>query len=69
MKIRNLHTKDTREVDNIKVVAYEEYDKKGIMRNNKYIQYTIVSARPWIDCMPVKDFKRLNPKIRVAGLN
>ena len=69
MKIRNLHTKDTREVDNIKVVAYEEYDKKGVMRNNKYVQYTILSARPWTDCMPVKDFKRLNPKIRVAGLN
>ena len=69
MKIRNLHTKDTREVEDLKVIAYEEYDKFGKMKNNKYVQYTIVSARPWIDCMPVKDFKRLNPKIRVAGLS
>ena len=29
MKIRNLHTKDTREVEDLKVIAYEEYDKDG----------------------------------------
>ena len=69
MKIFNLHTKDLRDVDDVKVVAYDEYDKNGKSCSNKYVQYTIISARPWTDCMPIRDFKRLNPKIKLAGLN
>ena len=69
MKIQNLHTKDMREVEDLKVVTYEEFDKSGKARNNKYVQYTIVSARPWTDFMPVKQFKKLNPDVEVIGLN
>lgn len=69
MKIFNLHTKDLRDVEDVKVVAYDEYNKDGKLCSNKYVQYTITSDRPWTDFMPVKQFKKLNPDVVVAGLN
>lgn len=71
MKIFNLHTKDERDVADLKVVAYDEYDKKGKMRTNRYVQYTILGKgdRTWTDFMPVKEFKKLNPTITVSGLD
>lgn len=69
MKIKTLHTNDERDVDDLKVVAYEEYDKYGKLKTNKYVEFMIQSARPWKDFMPIRDFKRLNPKVKVAGLN
>ncbi len=73
MKIFNLHTNDERNVEDVKVVAYDEYDKNGRIRTNRYVQYTVLgnpgSNRAWTDFMPVKNFKKLNPNITVEGLN
>lgn len=69
MKIKTLHTNDEREVEDLKVVSYDEYDSQGNMTTNKYVEFMIKSARSWKDFMPVKDFKRLNPTVKVAGLN
>ena len=71
MQIYNLHTKDQRHVEDLKVVAYEEFDKNGKRRNNRYVQYTVIGNgdRTWIDFMTIKDFKRLNPNITIIGLN
>lgn len=70
MKIYNLHSKDSKEVEDIKIVSHEEYDKKGKSVVNKYVQYTVIGKnRTWADFMPVKDFKKLNPKVKIKGLN
>lgn len=71
MKIFNMHTNDQREVKDLKVVTYEEYDKSGKMRTNRYVQYTVIGNgdRTWTDFMPIKNFKKLNPTVVVAGLS
>ncbi len=69
MKIFNLHTNDERDVEDIKVVTYEEYDKNGKMKNNKYVQFTIISDRSWTDFMPVSKFKKLNPKVNLLDIS
>lgn len=69
MQIFNLHTKNKREAENFKVVSHEEYDKKGKLQTNQYVEYTIIGKnRTWTDFMPVEDFKKRNPEIKVKGL-
>jgi len=69
MKIYNLHTRDERDVEDLKVVAYDEFDKHGKIKTNKYVEFMIKSARSWKDFMPLKDFQRLNPKIKLTTNN
>lgn len=70
MKIFNLHSNNTREAEDFKVISNEEYDKYGKKVVNKYVQYTIIGKnRTWPDFMPVKEFKKLNPKVEVKGLS
>jgi len=69
-KIFNLHSNDTKEADDFKVISSEEYDKYGKKVVNKYVQYTVIGQnRTWPDFMSVKEFKKLNPKVEVKGLN
>ena len=69
MKIFNLHTKNKKEAEDFKVVAHEEYDKYGKLQTNKYVEFTIVGKnRSWTDFMPIKEFKKRNPEIKVKGL-
>ena len=69
-KIFNMHSNDTKEADDFKVISSEEYDKYGKKVVNKYVQYTVIgNNRTWPDFMPVKEFKKLNPKVEVKGLN
>lgn len=69
-KIFNLHSNNTREAEDFKVVSHEEYDKYGKLQTNTYVEYTIIGKnRKWEDFMPVKEFKKLNPKVAVKGLS
>ncbi len=50
----------------MKVAAHKEYDKKGKKRTNRYVEFTVLGKnRKWKDFMPIKDFKRLNPDIKI----
>lgn len=71
MDIYNLHTSDKRHVEDLQVVAYEEFTKSGKKRTNRYVQYTVIGNgdRTWTDFMSIKDFKRLNPDVTVKGLD
>ena len=70
MTIYNLHSNAAREVEDLKVIAHDEYDKNGKMRTNRYVEYTVIGKnRTWKDFMTIRDFKRLNPKVVVKGLN
>ena len=69
-KIFNLHSNGTRDATDFQVISTEEYDKHGKPKTNLYVQYTIIGKnRTWPDFMPVKDFKKLNPKVKVKGLD
>ena len=66
MKIFSLHSNKTREIKGLKRTKHKEYDKNGRLRTNHYVEFTVVgNNRQWKDFMPVKDFKRLNPKISI----
>jgi hypothetical protein len=69
MKIYNLHSKNTREVEDLQVVSHREYDVYGKLQTNRYVEYMVIGKnRKWKDFMPVRDFKKLNPKVKVKGL-
>lgn len=66
MKIKDLHSKKVREAENLKLTKHKEYDKKGKLRINDYVEFTIIGNNSkWKDFMSLKDFKRLNPKIKI----
>ena len=66
MKIKGLHTNNLQEAKNLQKTSHEEYDKYGKLKSNHYVEFTVVGKnRTWKDFMPLKDFKRLNPKITI----
>ncbi len=66
MKIKSLHTEAPQEAKNIQKTSHKEYDKYGKLKNNHYVEFTVVGKnRSWKDFMPLKDFKRLNPEITI----
>lgn len=66
MKIFNLHSSDEKTVENLKVIDHEEYDKNGQLQVNTYVEYTVIGKnRKWTDFMPINDFKKLNPKVKI----
>ena len=70
MTINNLHSSGPKEVEDLKVVAHQEYNKNGKMRTNRYVEYTVIGQnRQWTDFMSIRDFKRLNPTVTVKGLD
>ncbi|MFH1536185.1 MAG: hypothetical protein ABIC96_03920 [Patescibacteria group bacterium] len=70
VKIFNLHSNNIREAEGFKVISHEEYDRDGKLRTNQYVEYMIIGKnRKWEDFMTVKEFKKLNPKVKVKGLN
>lgn len=69
MHIYNAHSKDKREVKDLTVVAHEEFNKKGKLQTNRYVQYTVIgNSREWPDFMTIKEFKKYNPDVKVEGL-
>ena len=64
MKIFNLHSNTKKEVKNLKKVSHEEYDQLGKLKSNQYVEFTVIGKnRSWIDFMPLKVFKKLNPNV------
>ena len=70
VKIYNLHSDSEKNAEDFKIISSDEYNLDGQLVTNKYVQYTIIgNNRTWPDFMPIEDFKRLNPKIKVKGLS
>lgn len=70
VKIYNLHSNSEKEAEDFQLISSEEYGNDGQLVVNKYVQFTIIGRnRTWPDFMSVEDFKKLNPEIKVKGLN
>lgn len=66
MEIFNLHSNSKKKIKGLKIASHKEYDKKGKQRTNQYVEFTVIgNNRQWKDFMPLKDFKKLNPKINI----
>lgn len=66
MKIYNLHSKNKKEIKDLKKSSYKEYDEDGKLKTNHYVEFEVIGKnRTWKDFMPIEDFKRLNPSISV----
>ena len=66
MEIFNLHSNSKKKIKGLKIVSHKEYDKNGKKRTNQYAEFTIIGNNgQWKDFMPLKDFKKLNPKINI----
>lgn len=66
MEIQNRYTKSIKKIKDLKKVAYEEYDMKGKLVWNQYVEYTVVGNNgSWRDFMPIDIFKKLNPHINI----
>lgn len=68
-KIYNPHTKGPSEAQDFVVRTHQEFNKAGVKRNKRYVEYTVIGKnRQWTDFMTIRDFKRLNPTVTVKGL-
>lgn len=66
MKIFNLHTKNKKKIKGLKIVTYKEYDRKGKKCTNEYAEFIVIGNNSeWKDFMPLREFKRLNPDIKI----
>ena len=65
-KIFNLHSNDEKNVKDLKAVIHKEYNKNGKMQKNKYVEFTVIGNNSeWRNFMPFKDFKKLNPDVKI----
>jgi len=70
MKIFNLHSDSVKDAQDFQVITNDEYDSNGKLVTRKYVQFTIIgNNHTWPDFMSIKDFKKLNPKVKVKGVN
>jgi len=66
MEIQNRYTKSVKKIRGLKKVSYKEYDKKGKLVWNQYVEFTVVGqTSAWRDFMPVEIFKQLNPHVNL----
>jgi len=64
MEIQSRYATSVKKIRDLKRVSYKEYDKKGKLTNNQYVEFTVVGNNgTWRDFMPIEIFKKLNPHI------
>ena len=69
MKIKTPYSRSKKEVKNLEVVKYKEYDKYGKKIINRYVEFIVQGKNnQWKNTIPTKEFIKLNPKISVKGL-
>lgn len=66
MKIASPFSDTKTEVENLKQTTHKEYNQKGKLTNNDYVEFTVIGKnRKWKNFMSLKDFKKLNPNIKL----
>jgi len=66
MKINSPYSKSKNEIEDLKVTKHKEYDKNGKKVTNSYVEFMIIGKnRSWKNFMSIKEFKKLNPKIKI----
>jgi len=66
MKILSPYSKVKTEVENLEQTSHKEYDKDGKLKKNDYVEFTVIGKnRKWKNFMSLKEFRKLNPKIKL----